>query len=749
MECHITNIETERKMIVDVYDLTATLCCSRYQADAEQCSASLIGRKRFSDVLIYPDASKNRNRPSYLQEWDCPIIRDLVDENGEFHYRNCSFLPDFFQQENQDVRKIADFFRALQCSSYKFDSPADRNVILIPDNFDANLQENILRSCALPRENTSLLWRSVAICLGNADTAQTWHTKIEITDCQRRYTDVTELTLCWEDGLLVPQRKAYRLGNKNDKHVPCKIGDPHVNVHEFYRRTYCGGEAKDAVIWNAEKRQFERSEFTPTQDKTGMVRFFDGQQADPLFCPEKEADAFSASDGAALYMTRREGGRLTYYDECTGLYIVVQDDVTEDVYAKELIPPNSRCKGGEEIPGQVYTDCFIEKGSDRVGFRLSDDSGDETPLKKLDYNFGIRATEAREPLKLHPSMKPGQGIARVRVTGEKQLTEAVELDLLTMEDAKETIKSLRENLPRSFPIDIPAIKANTDLWKNKVRGEVGQYLCDKRRRDKKMFARCRSENSKSQDVMEKLKRINVFGYAKGMELPDKEYDFDHLFKEMADDFNSCCRHRKEGEMYEVLAMISRTYQGNNAHFRPIKEKILKEVKKCVDDGESINLHKMTACAYLLRDSQELRDFFSCYLKKLKKSENLGGTFHWHRVMVDLLMTNCDMLENVPTEDCEQCMIILLKALAHGSLTQMMTCSVLKVCLFLLMKRKYDKSFLRQDEFYKATIRIIEEVQRREKDVKVKDWCRIVLKFVKGDGRLNDLVQAVDFGDDGR
>ena len=44
--------------------------------------------------------------------------------------------------------------------------PSAPTIILVPDDYDAEKQENLLRHCGLPRNRTMLLWRSVAICLG-------------------------------------------------------------------------------------------------------------------------------------------------------------------------------------------------------------------------------------------------------------------------------------------------------------------------------------------------------------------------------------------------------------------------------------------------------------------------------------------------------------------------------------------------------------------------------------------------------
>ncbi|MBR5522831.1 MAG: hypothetical protein IKV82_05140 [Akkermansia sp.] len=753
-------------MIVDVYDLNATLCCSRYKIDVEHCGFSLIKRKRISDVLIWPDVSKNRNQPPYIQERKQPIIRDLLGKDGTFSFENCSFLADFWQMEHQDEKKIEAFFRSLRHSSYAFDNQADWNVILIPDNFDANLQEKILRTCSLPRESTFLLWRSVATCLGNLSLLKQLPDKslvVKVIDYQLRYCDESVLNLIYEDNLIVPQRRAYKMGEFYPRHDKYDGQDVFEPSNDFYRHTYYG-TTKDCVVWDAQQGQFARKHFV----KERKIRLFIEGGGSKL-----QVHRFSASDGAAIFVARKASGRATYYDESTGLYIVVQDLEKEEIYAKELIAPNSKCPGGEVILGQVNTDCFIDKGTDNVRFRLADSHGDDVPLKVLDYTFMTGAMKTREPLKLHPSMIPGQGIARVRVTGEHQLRTSVDLDLLEMEltNPVETVNSLRKDIKHSYPVDIPAVAADSWLWQE-VESKVKRYMNNRRYRDKTMFSKCRYADAKATG-MDRLNRINVFGYALNRELPlySGGFDFGGLFQYMENDYRYCQKRDDMDGMYTVLAMISRTYQGNNPVFDPIKRELLKQVEICSrEESGSISTHVMTACANLLRSSDELNQFFQAFLRKagavtedvslegliygLRSRKLLGasifvpefkGLLHWNRVLAELLIANNEMLSRISSADCNKCMRYLLTMLAsyhyHGK--PRLTYGVLKVCLFLLMRRKYDKLFLSPGSEIREQAEEVLAETKQSTDKLVGTWSDIVMKYVQGKGTLDDLIIAVE------
>lgn len=759
-------------MIVDVYDFNATLCCSRYKIDVEHCVFSLIKRKSISDVLIWPDVSKSRNQPPYIQEQKQPIIRDLLGKDGTFSFENCSFLADFWQMEHQDVKKIEAFFSSLRHSSYAFDVQADRNVILIPDNFDANLQEKILRTCSLPRESTSLLWRSVATCLGNMSLLKQLPDKcsaIKVIDYQLRYCDESVLNLIREDNLIVPQRRAYKKGKFYPRHDKYDGQDVFLPRNDFYRHTYYG-TTKDCVVWDDHQGQFTKKHFV----KERKIRLFIEVGGSKI-----KVHRYSPSDGAAIFVARKASGKATYYDECTGLYIVVQDLEKEEIYAKELIAPNSKCPGGEEICGTPNTDCFIDKGTDNVRFRLADAQGNDVPLKVLDYTFMTGAMKTREPLKLHPSMIPGQGIARVRVTGEKQLREAVELDLLEMQESKpsETVNSLRGSIKHSYPVAIPAVAADAKLWQ-KALFDVNRYMKDRIYRNSKMFSYCRYANPQSTDVQERLNRINVFGYEENRQLPvyAGSFDFEKLFDCMAKDYSLCIKRGDTDGVYSVLSMISRTYQGNHPAFKRVKHDVLKQIDICSrTDNASISRHIMTACAYLLRNAEELNAFFQSYIRKLEniirnedKQVSLipwwqftqqgkrshiplyKGSFDWDRALAELLMANKDMLEGICTDDCNRCVKNLLTILPsyHYQDKPNLTCGVLKVFLFLLMRRKYDKSFLEEGSILRENIEDVLRMTKQSHKPRVRDLSDIVLKYVQGKGTLDDLIGVVQADGDG-
>lgn len=768
-------------MIVDVYDLTGALCYSRYDVNVELCTYNLISkRRRICDVLIYPDS---RNQPPYIQDTREPFLGDLIGADGKLTYERCRFLSDFFQMETlndkHELQKddlIGAFLQALQVSRYVDKTKvAERNVILIPDNFDAVMQEKILRMCGLPRDKTCLLWRSVAACLGNSSSLM-GADNVTVVDVQQSYIDVSELKIVEEDGVRIPQRKAY-------KYEPGRGAYPyHVRFdgsfvfepnNSFYRHTFYG-KTGQRVVWDHESAAFRTLEFAQVSKMLRLhfklfgnvlVIGHSGINLNHLSEFIRDKNGVSVSNGAALYIARKESNRPTYFDECTGLYIVVQDAQNETIFSKELIAPNERCKGGAVVEGVMNDDCFIEAGADNSRFRLVESSGDDVPLKVLDYRFFGGAMKEREPLRLYPSMIPGQGIARVRVEGAKQLGVPVYLDLLEMTypSPQETVKSLREKIKHSYPVSLPAVVADGKLWSD-VFDMVRRYMNNSLHRDKDMFNKLRYVNPNAEGL-ERLSRKNVFGYADNREYPASSlrFDFDELFRYMADDYARCKHRRNQEDINDILAMISRTYQGHCQHFRNVKKDLLCEVESCANGyTKTVNTHVMTACAYLLRSPDELSQYLKCYRKmlitkldgrcltgllSLSRIPSFSGLLHWHRVFYELMLVNSEMPKLIHTTDCNTIADALVAMLISHNVHRNpdLACAVLKAFLYLLRRRKYDKSFLCSGSELRAYIEeaLQKVISGKKANSTVRLWSEIVLKFVQGNGSLTDIVSIIE------
>lgn len=775
-------------MIIDVYDLTGRYPGRhRYEAEPGEDPVLAGEQSYISDVLIEPQSALCRNQPPYLQDWSHPILRDLIDENGQFEYSAASFLGSFLQNECAEnasrQRQLKSFFTALQASRYVDSSnPPDYNVILVPDNYSPRYQEFILRHCALPRNKTILLWRSVAACLGCISQGTPGQT-VTIIDVQQSYVDSIELTLQEEDGYIIPQRRAFKPDKDVLRHHDIDGRRRFLPTNEFYRHTY-HGKVGHYVVWNGSCKGFDRLPF----ERAGMEKASLSKVNKLAYaCMSKGLTVFVGSKlkfptpnivsdskgkqmcwGAALFVSRKEAGLPTYFDECTGLFIVVQDSDNEEVLLKTLVPPSKRCRGGAEIIGETNRDFGIASGSDSISFYLSEEYGGNVKLKLLNHQFNAQHKQGKQPLILYPSMVPGQGLAQVRVEAKPLISQDIYLDLMEMSDTETTVNKLADELQRSFPVDIPCVEADSSLW-CKVSHDVKKYVDGVGGLPSpNPFAKCKLKHSGASGI-DALVRINVFGNAEGKEYPVAHLKFFHqLFDKLARDYELLSKDYertgkkdKDDEANKVLAAISRTYKGNYKAFSFIKKRMLKKIYDAAYNPHlplSVNKHHMTACAYLLHTPDELRTFFECYQKMAekicdrwtvdqiihcRKVPDLSGLNDWNRALADLLIFHPEMLSHVSTKTCERCMQYMAAMLLshHYCEKKVLKKNILKAMLFMLKRRKYDhKIFLEPCSSARSDVeRALEWVAAKVKH----ELENIVLEFLRGTGCLMDLPDMIE------
>lgn len=150
------------------------------------------------DLLIYPQTHPNAK--PYLQDYDKPSTEDI---GGENHH----FLGGILWKRDGDT--LRDCFEQLYALV-----GGSRWVILVPDDWDAQWQETIIRAVPLPRQKVVLLWRSVAALIGGIETLRGAKAGDSVAVADIRNGSgvmLSQLTLSEEveRGVLVPRRKAF------------------------------------------------------------------------------------------------------------------------------------------------------------------------------------------------------------------------------------------------------------------------------------------------------------------------------------------------------------------------------------------------------------------------------------------------------------------------------------------------------------------------------------------------------------
>ena len=230
-------------MKINVFDLTGQQCFLSQESQGSD-DIKTSNRQALHPLLIYPKEAES-NRTPYLQDPQHPELEDFLPQNGYFSYNNSFFLADILAGTLQS-EKLHDFF-AYQLGILDHYEPSAPTIILVPDDYDAEKQENLLRHCGLPRNRTMLLWRSVAICLGAEEELRkrnaTAGARIAVVDSQSaRTVNISILTLQCDQGKLVPARSAFRkrenypVINQKTRQLTAAATNP--EKEEFYRHTW-------------------------------------------------------------------------------------------------------------------------------------------------------------------------------------------------------------------------------------------------------------------------------------------------------------------------------------------------------------------------------------------------------------------------------------------------------------------------------------------------------------------------------
>jgi len=227
-------------MIANVFDLTGRETFYRVKTDnignPGEEENIVEHAESLNTVLIQP-RENSRNYEWYLQRQDHPIIEDFYGNDGtiDFQFNNTFILSDFLNnlldRKNDEIKHLQIFFE-LQTDILKekqiFNEDSDpgksRNILLVPDWYNAEMQEVILRNCGMPRRNkkTLLLWRSAAICLGayhelvQRNIEENDH--VIVIDVENRGVfHISVLSMKRDGDWLVPVRRYFSPDDKKDK----------------------------------------------------------------------------------------------------------------------------------------------------------------------------------------------------------------------------------------------------------------------------------------------------------------------------------------------------------------------------------------------------------------------------------------------------------------------------------------------------------------------------------------------------
>ena len=773
-------------MIVNVFDFTTKFELRQYNIDM---SASEENINEHSDSyslarsLISPN--NNDNRTPYIQNCESPEIGDIIN-GGDAAYENTFLISEIFddlETNKKDAsKKLREYFEYQYADIFSGNKQDDNfNIVLIPDVFSPITQEHILSTGVFRRENTILLWRSVASVIGidfeKKGAAEGDNVLVVDSYFGKCYGTILTLKKRERNGKvkLVPQRKAYIEKNKITNY-PCIAYSPKQtgipdNVFDFFLRTFWGTEkerfyAPTNGIWSEYDIPKIENRANITRANLDGIKYcvvLGNIQADLPSTFHKERivfdyDCSSTFKGAAKFYYKHEKKFPTYLDQREALTLVIQDS-NENIIPKTLIEQVDQW-GDEEKKGIENKDCYLNPQEKSVEFYLIlGDVDENSELKKLKQDIG-KESLSRQNLTLTSSMIPGQGIAIVQVDAKPLIKDRIKLDFWKMENTDETIKTLQEKLKRSFPVDMPKVKADSTLWNNSIL-LVKKYLNDginfeNRDHIKKMFAKGYS-NTKATGI-ERFRRKNVFGNESGHEIPDVNKDFlSRLYEKLHDDYFNLKNTKFQPNIVNIIAWMYISDKGKP--FKDVVDDVLEQVEQAADSNKGIPIQYLTFCANTLTSNDLVVRYFNASCLRLKKSlvDTSVTSTHWIRCLGEMLMFNNDMLSIFsdcepltikPEYTCADCMWYLIKTFELWTKTDRDVASfryILKAMLFLLKYRKYDKSFIRKNdeatsELYNTILAAtdIEKLKNLSCFDKIKDLVCSFRNYIEGKGTLEGI-----------
>lgn len=723
-------------MKTNLFDLTGKecFCCaeSRGSDNVQKITAIPL-----HSLLIYPRNS-DVNKSPYLQNPMMPTIEDFYTEDGKFDFSKSFFLSgmlagDIIDEKREHLQK---YFNSQLGILPEFDS-SNSNILLVPDDYDSEKQEKLLRSCGLPRNKTLLLWRSVAICLGAEEelifAGVKEGDKIAIVDAQSSgCINISILTMRYDGTKLVPARSSFNKKENypvvNERTNCLKINTLNNDKmvvdkgREFWRHTWQrNGEfyVPDGNSWK--KRTFEKYRRHYPGDLscslknkidfyviTGEIQIDFIKYLNPTKVIREKVERNYALMGAGRFSVRNAKGLPTYFDECESLYFIVQDLNEEKIVPKELIKGNEFCRGGQEIIGVTNRDFVLGKDNDSVSFLLHvGEINNKTHLRELIQEFG-RTAIADQPLILSPTMIPGQGIASVTVEASPLLKEKVKLDFLKMSFANDdgkpkTIEYLQKIMPRSYPVDFPEAEASANLWDTYCRDEIRRFMNHNIPPESGCFYHSKFPNAKFGGI-EALKRINVFGTRIDAQYPILDRNYLHkVFEKIADEY-------KKTSDLRYIRLAAWTYRCGVDVFQCIINDVLEKIKKKSKGlPTSLQTEEFSVCANML-SLEEQKFFFQsfnkyvdpivCVARDNKHRTTISNVDNWIRALLWILIYSNELLKKISSSECNQCMynlyIIWKNYMQHktSSTQEIYIRRVICCMLFLLRRRKYDHDFLR-------------------------------------------------------
>ncbi len=393
--------------------------------------------------------------------------------------------------------------------------------------------------------------------------------------------------------------------------------------------------------------------------------------------------------GCAIVGQRAQLGLPTYFDQLRQLDIIVQRE--EDIVPEVLIP-GKEVDGDHTFRGEAMSGFYLLKGASSVKFYIR--LQDAPTLRELTQDFG--ETDRRQPLSLVPSQRPARGHARVEVHNADLFQPGYALlDWRHMEPSKETLQSLNEKVPRSYPPELPEVRPDPALWTFfepfVVRSLQTELRSSTRERpllhalDQGFFQNCAAV--RFDDDGDGLARVNVFGSSSTGGLPGNSPLVYPYLAKLRTDLNIS---RSAKNRLKLIRAMAWTYQGEQ--FAELREDL---VRKLQEKPEFMEQEELTACGQLFRSHGEYEILMLAILDVFDKRDVIRMSWYVNSLR-KLLTYRSNALERIDSDTCRfilwrSCRLLEHELSAHN--LEVTFQEALVSILFLLRRRRYDDSYL--------------------------------------------------------
>ena len=680
---------------------------------------------RLSDLLLLPD-ERHPNAKPRLIDFERPYT-DFPPEEEVSHHDRALRMCHLWQQkaDTPTTRELL----ALYFVQLHTRIGGDRWMILVPDDWSAEWQEAVLSAASQAfggsRGNVRLLWRSIACVIGGGDPGKTG--KIICRRADGRHTSAT-----------------FRYSSKDGKPI---------------RRSY---------LLHPENYTAQ-----PIDSERPLLSLFS-----PCWATEQDDTAYEAERGARWVDVDLRNGRIPYYEEQEGLYLLIQT-MSEELRFLELLPPNPESPAGQEVLGTTNNDTRLLKGNDslKLWVQITDKKGGDpcAPLKSYVAQFRKAATQ-NETLQLRASANPGQGVVCLRFTipssGQTELLRLEKLRQLTQReicptfaDAPASFGFIEEHIERSFPPTSSRVYATEEQWTSLGTQQYysastwiprflnGDNLPIDSAITYNPADRFPLHQSLPEGVspLERLSRNNVFGNVPGHRLPPKltEADANRFFQRLAKELHRYSR--GSTEWYDYIRIIAWTYQSDATVFDLAKKQCRELLRVAtINNGRGIKPQAFTLCANLLTREADWKMCLQCVQEALRSHRSFTNIWEYLRLFYNLMQFHPDFLEktklyqeSAKLHEITRCLIALYISIGTSYTQDTSKCQgyLLKCFLYLLRCRRYDgKTFLGEADQANKTLR--DELLQALRDtwvVATKEALRdTVIAYINGKGTIDGL-----------